>query len=346
MPSRHPLEADLDHILSHTQDGFHLLCDKEVFVSGGTGFVGKWLLESFLWANERLGLNAKAHVLSRDPDSFRSRHPRLADAHQITFYKGDVRNFDFPQQSIDFIIHAATDASARLNQSNSLLMLDTIVDGTRRMLDFARHCKAKRFLLTSSGAVYGKQPPTLSHVPEDYTGAPDPSEPMSAYGEGKRLSEFLCAIYHCEYGLETTTARCFAFVGPYLNLDIHYAVGNFIRDGLAGGPIRVSGDGTLYRSYLYAADLVIWLWTLLFRGKPGEAYNVGSEEAISIKELAYRVCNAFSPSHKVIIAQTPNPGVPPQQYVPCTEKAKVELALDVWIDLDTAIKKTILWYQK
>ena len=210
----------------------------------------------------------------------------------------------------------------------------------------------KRFLLISSGAVYGKQPPDLSHVPEDYPGAPDPTQPASVYGEAKRIAELLCSISQKDYDLEITIARCFAFVGPYLNLDIHYAVGNFIRDGLAGlsacnaqagGPIHIFGDGTPYRSYLYAADLAIWLWTILFRGTPGEAYNVGSEDAITIKNLAHEVSTAFSHSPKIVIAKPPLPGRPTERYVPSIKKARENLGLDSWINLKEALNKTIKW---
>jgi nucleoside-diphosphate-sugar epimerase len=340
-----PLSQDLDHILEHTKTLWEDVRGKKVFVTGGTGFFGKWLLESFVWANYQLDLNAQMHVLSRNPDSFKARHPHLVEASGLTFHRGDVRDFDFPHKRFDFVIHAATDASAQLNAENPLLMVDTIVEGTRRTLEFARHCGAKRFLLTSSGAVYGKQPLDLSHIPEDYLGAPDPTQPGSAYGEAKRLAELLCSIYQKQYGLEITIARCFAFVGPYLNLDIHYAAGNFIRDGLAGGPIYVAGDGTSCRSYLYAADLAIWLWTILFRGQPGEAYNVGSEDAISIRDLAYEVSTAFLHSPEVIIAQTPVPIRPSEPYVPLAKKARVKLGLDTWIKLKEGLHRTITWHQ-
>ena len=345
MQTRNPLSHDLDHILEHTKALWEDVREKKVFVTGGTGFFGKWLLESFVLANERQGLDAKAHVLSRDPISFKRRYPHFANASCIEFHKGDMRDFDFPHGRFDFIIHAATDASAQLNAGNPLLMVDTIVEGTRNILEFARHCGAKRFLLTSSGAVYGRQPPDLSHVPEDYSGAPEPTQPASAYGEAKRLAELLCSIYQKQYGLEITIARCFAFVGPYLNLDIHYAVGNFIRDGLAGSPIHVSGDGTPCRTYLYAADLTIWLWTILFRGQPGEAYNVGSEDTISIRDLAYEVSAAFSHSPKVVIAQAPVPGQPSERYVPSAKKAMVKLGLNTWIKLKEGLHRTITWHQ-
>jgi len=345
MKKNKPLSQDLDNILKHTEALWGNLRGKKIFITGGTGFFGKWLLESFAWANDQLNLNAQMLVLSRNPDSFKIRYPNFAQASGIRFHQGDVRKFVFPQEQFDFIIHAATDASAQLNAENPLLMVDTIVEGTRRTLEFARHCGAKRLLFISSGAVYGKQPPDLSHIPEDHPGAPDLTQPGSAYGEAKRLAELLCAIYQKEYGLETTIARCFAFVGPYLNLDIHYAVGNFIRDGLAGGPIYVAGDGTPYRSYLYAADLAIWLWTILFLGVLGEAYNVGSEDAITIRELAYEVSAAFSRSPKVIIAKNPAFGRLAERYVPSIKKARESLGLDSWIKLDEALRRTIKWNQ-
>ena len=345
MKTKNPLSRDLDHVLEHTKALWKDLREKNVFVTGGTGFFGKWLLESFAWANDQLKLDAQMLVLSRNPDSFKTRYPHFAEASCIRFYQGDVRNFEFPQERFDFIIHAATDVSNQLDIENPLLTVDTIVEGTRRTLEFARHCGTKRSLLISSGAVYGKQLPDLSHVPEHHSGAPDTTQPASAYGEAKRLAELLCSIYQKQYDLEITIARCFAFVGPYLNLNSRHAVGNFIRDGLAGDHIRVSGDGTAYRSYLYTADLVIWLWTILFRGVPGEAYNVGSEDAITIRDLAYEVSAAFPNSPKVVIAKSSLVGQPAERYIPSVKKARESLELNSWIKLQEALHRTITWNQ-
>jgi dTDP-glucose 4,6-dehydratase len=334
------LTNDLNHILTHTKDIWEELRGQRLFITGGTGFFGCWLLESFIWANDQLDLKASAVVLTRNLNSFKQKAPHLAAHPAIQFHLGDVRSFEFPEGEFSYIIHAATEASAKLNQENPLLMFDTIVQGTRHTLEFAKFCKAKKFLLTSSGAVYGKQPPEITHIPEDYLGSPDLMNSSSAYAEGKRVAEMLCTLYAKQYGIETKIARCFAFVGPYLPLDVHFAIGNFIRDGIIGRPILIKGDGTPYRSYLYAADLAIWLWTILFKGKSCYPYNVGSDEDLTIADLAEVVSSIFKPKVEVIIAKEPIPNKPAERYVPSVERAFSDLQLKPLISLQDSIIRT------
>jgi dTDP-glucose 4,6-dehydratase len=193
--------------------------------------------------------------------------------------------------------------------------------------------------------VYGKQPPELSHIPETYAGAPPANDLASAYGQAKRVSEFMCVMYGQACGFDVLIARLFAFVGPLLPLDSNYAAGNFIRDALKGGPIRIGGDGTPYRSYLYAADLAIWLWTILFRGKGAWPYNVGSEAAMTIKELAQSVAGVAAPEAAVEIAVLPVPGAPAARYVPRAERAKQELQLAPIILPEEGIRRTVKWHR-
>ena len=195
----------------------------------------------------------------------------------------------------------------------------------------------RRLLFVSSGAVYGRQPPELSHVGEEYLGAPDPCAPGSAYGEGKRAAELLCSLAARETGMEAVLARCFAFSGPYLPLDAHFAIGNFVRDALEGGPIRVAGDGSPIRSYLYGADLAVWLWTMLAQGKGGHPYNVGSERTVSIAELAQTVARVLGVAKGVEIAGRTVPGRLPERYVPSTRRAREELGLSETFELEHAI---------
>ena len=340
-----PLAADLDHILAHTAGLWDELRGQRIFITGGTGFFGCWLLESFAWANDKLELDATAMVLTRNPEAFRDKLPHLTGHPAVKLYPGDVRSFEFPAGSFSHVIHAASETSAGPNAEDPLLVFDTIVQGTRHTLEFARHCGASKFLLTSSGAVYGKQPPDMTHIPEDYLGAPHHTDARAAYGEGKRAAELLCTLYAQRYGLETKIARGFAFVGPYLPLHARFAMGNFIRDGLRGGPIEVRGDGTPYRSYLYSADLAIWLWTNLFRGQAYRPYNIGSEAGVTIKTLAYAVADVFDPRPEVHVLKKPEVGKLADRYVPLTRRARKELALNQYIDLPEAIRRTVVFEQ-
>lgn len=332
--------TDLDHILENTHSLWDEMRGANLFITGGTGFFGKWLLESLLWATERLDMNCRVTVLTRSPDRFKTISPHLYNHQAVSVLRGDIRTFDFPPGTFTHIIHAATESSAKLNAEDPLTMLDTIVEGTRHTLNFAKACGAKKILFTSSGAVYGKQPPEMTHIPEEYTGAPDPLDPKSAYGEGKRVAEHLCALY-ADNNLEIKIARCFAFVGPYLPLDTHFAIGNFIRDAMNGGPIVIKGDGTPYRSYLYAADLAIWLWTILIRGKSLRPYNVGSEESLSIAETAQLVAKCVAHPVQVKILRKTQSRQFIEQYVPSTKRAEKELNIKRWISLRSGILQTL-----
>jgi len=341
-----PLFDDLNHVLDHTRDLWEELRGERIFITGGTGFFGCWLLESFCFACDQMNLKAKAFVLTRNPDAFKEKAPHLANHSAVNLQKGNILDFKFPEGAFPFVIHAATESSTALNRENSLLMFDTIVKGTQRALEFASIHGTRKFLLTSSGAVYGRQPSEITHIHETFTRAPDLMESGSVYGEGKRAAELLCCLFAKQSELETKIARCFAFIGPYLPLDAHFAVGNFVRDALRGGPVRIKGDGTPYRSYLYAADLAIWLWTILFKGNSCEPYNVGSDEDITIKELAQSVVENVNPGIKIEIAKKASLEDLPARYVPSVNFVKTMFNLREWISLETSIQKYADWYLK
>jgi dTDP-glucose 4,6-dehydratase len=331
---------DLRHVLDHTRDLWEELRGRRIFVTGGTGFFGCWLLETFAFANDQLKLDAKLTALTRDPDAFHGNASHLASHPAIVLLQGNARDFKFPEGEFSHVIHAAVDYCAPLD----LFMSN--VEGAHRTLDFAVKAKTAKYLLTSSGAVYGPQPPEITYVAEDNMRAPDPMQIRSAYGEAKRASEFLCAAFNEQSGIETKIARGFAFVGPYLPVNGASAIGNFINDALRGGPININGDGTPYRSYLYGADLAIWLWTILFKGQACRPYNVGSASPVSIEETARAVADVVHPGAEIRIAGQPVPGQPAERYVPSIDRAREELGLEPWIDLHEGVRRTAEWHRK
>jgi nucleoside-diphosphate-sugar epimerase len=336
-------DEDLDHVVDVVGPRWERLRGRRLLLTGGTGFIGKWLLATFLRANRRYGLGACVIVLSRRPQSLLRHYPQLREFGEIEWLTGDVRDLK-PEDATGctFCIHAATDVVAASTPADSF---ETCAFGTKRVLDaMAVGTAPRRVLLLSSGAVYGRTPPHLTAIPESWTGAPDPLAPASAYGEGKRASELLGAIAASELAsLQISIARCFAFVGPHLPLDKHFAIGNFINAAMRGEDIFIRGDGTPRRSYLYTSDLTHWLWILLFDGPSARAYNVGGLESLSIGELAHRVNRILGGAGKVRIAQAPQLGGAPQAYVPSIERIATELGLTPTVSLDQAILRTARW---
>jgi nucleoside-diphosphate-sugar epimerase len=335
--------TDLDLILRATESLWEPLRGQRIFITGGTGFFGCWLVESFCHINRVLNLNASATVLTRSPTSFISKAPHLAADSHVQLLTGDVRDFKFPDGVFPFVVHAATEANARQAAEEPLEMLSTILAGTERTLEFATTHGTVRFLLTSSGAVYGRQPSNITHLPESYAGAPDPLDPSSVYAEGKRAAELMCSLSQ-KSGIECAIARCWAFCGPHLPLDAHFAIGNFIGNILRREPIIIQGDGTPRRSYLYGADLAIWLWTMLFRAPSLTPINVGSGEDLSILELAQKVAETLDTDAVVRVAGSPVPGAAPSRYVPSVSRARQLLGLEQTVSLEESIRRTAAWY--
>jgi len=318
------------------------LAGSRIFITGGTGFFGIWLLESIAAANDALKVGVGATVLSRDPQRFLARMPHLAGRSEFDWLSGHPANFRFPDIRHDYLLHLATATSAYPDRTDPVEMLKIKLFSIAHVLDCARHTGVRRMLVTSSGAVYGPQPPELSHVPETYMGAPDPLDPASAYGNGKRLVEQMCTL---ATDVNCVIARCFSFIGPHLPLDARFAAGNFLRDAINGNPIVVQGDGRAVRSYLHAADLTIWLLHLLSRGSTGCAYNVGSNVSLTILELAQRVA-LLAGSPNDIVRKDYSTGAtsdPPSTYVPDIDRARRGLGVTVSIGLDQALTRTLSW---
>lgn len=341
---RPPLPAqDLELVLQYSPEFLSRFHGARILLTGGTGFIGLWLLEALQHANRQLDADLRMVVLTRDPNRARRQAPHLFNRADTQLVCGNICQPLAPVGPLDLCIHAATDVGDSLAAANPLAVFDSIVQGTRNVLDLASSGGASRFLLTSSGAVYGKQPANLELMSEDHCGAADPLQPQAAYGNGKRAAEWLASTCAVQGGLEACMARIFAVVGPGLSFDGPLAAGNFVRDVLAGQPIHIEGDGRPLRSYLYMADLCIWLLRIAASGQSGRAYNVGSEHAVSISELAGKVAHAAGRTTPIRIHKPASSPALPPRYVPDTRRARDELGLAEYTPLHEALLKTVHW---
>ena len=314
-----------------------------LLLTGGTGFFGKSLLRHWISKSNCEEIPQSVTVLTRSPENFCAQYPELTRVSWLQFHRGDILNPASLPQSGRFthLLHAAADSTFGPKLS-PLQRYTQIVDGTRLMLDYATKNGIGRFLLTSSGGVYGPQPQEMLQIAENFNGMPDPLNPLHAYSIAKRCAEHLCTLYRDSYGIETVVARCFAFAGRDLPLDVHFAIGNFVRDALLNPEITVAGDGTPLRSYMDQRDLAHWLMTLLVNGKSGEAYNVGSDVAITIENLACKVRDIIAPSKPVrILAEVADENFR-NRYIPSIQKAHAELGLSLTYTLDDIIRATAM----
>jgi nucleoside-diphosphate-sugar epimerase len=318
------------------------LQNAHLFFTGGTGLFGRWFIAALLDANQRLGTNIQATILTRNPDIFLK---NLADSvmpNALHFLIGDVQSFIFPPYKFSHVMHmATTSAHETFAGEDSLAKFNMLTKGTERVMLFAVETGAKKVLFTSSGVAYGAHPEGL--VTENYQGAPYTLDGQSGLGQGKRAAEFLCSYYAEKHNINLTIARCFSFAGPGLPLDIHYAIGNFIHDALFADEITVKGDGSPMRSFLYTGDLVHWLLAMLVEGNGKIIYNLGSDQALSILDLANAVKNTLAPHKKINVLGNNQHSVGNfnrSWYVPDISKAKKDLQLNVWTNLEEMILST------
>lgn len=330
-------EADLELIANKLSSVLPKFKKKKVFITGGTGFFGKWLLEAINHLNSNYELELEATVLTRNPNRFSIEYPHLANAKGVSFISGDVRNIPSLETQFDYIIHAATDvASKPFLASNVKETRSTILDGVTKIVDFAKAVKCKRLLFTSSGAAYGRVAKDVSQgIIESFVEG-EFDEEASSYGLSKsRAERYLKEHASCD----VVIARCFSFSGPYLPLNGSFAFGNFINDRLNENDIIISSNGKSIRSYLYGSDLVIWLLTLLLSGENRATYNVGSDIPVSIKELA----NLIVGQGRCVKVKSPSDS-DESVYFPSIDKVRKELGLQVYTNINDSISKTINFY--
>jgi UDP-glucuronate decarboxylase len=319
-----------------------------ILLTGMTGFFGSALLDLIVRYMSMNDNPATVYILTRDSEAFIRNNFALSKNKFLKIIEGDVKNFKTPRGNVDYVIHgASTSNSDKYRGLSQLERYDVLLSGSRHILDRCVHLGVKKILFISSGAVYGGASEHSGLIDETCKIAPDVIlDEESCYSEGKRAAELMHILFAKEYGFDVTIARCFSFCGPRIPLDLNYAIGNFIKDALEKKPIKIHGDGTPVRAYMYTYDLSIWLLALLLEGKNCEAYNVGSEEVVTIKELAQLVVAASQSNLSInTLSAFMDEGnrftAAGNFYAPNVKKAKQELGLEVWTSIDKTIRLTM-----
>ena len=339
-------ELDLEHIKLSLNKDINDYSKKKIFITGASGFFGKWIVEALIYLNDSESLGMEIIVLSRNVENLALNCPKIKNRSDLKVIEGDLLSLDLViDEDVDYIIHAATEASDKVNTLQPLVMLDTIINGTRNILNIAKRTKTRRILNFSSGAVYGPMPEGMTHFHESFMGGPDLLNTKAAYAEGKRISELLMSIALQLQSISTISLRCFAFVGPHLKLSEHFAIGNFMYNVLHGQQIVIRGDGTPLRSYMYMSDLVIWTLSLLVNFTCTGVVNVGSDIEYSIEEVANKVNSVAASEVDISVLKEKKPNQKIERYVPDISRAR-SLGLKISIELDEAIRKTLDWYSQ
>jgi len=340
------VRADCRQSAAPSVGNLEALRGETILVTGGTGFVGTWLAEMVAFLNDEHGFGIELLLLSMRANSWSAKAPHLALRGDIELIERDVRSVvDIPPR-VRWIIHAASSPDSRQHASDPLSTIDVIANGTRAVLNAAsRLPQLSKFLNISSGLVYGAQPWNLDAIPESSHGDVDPAALSSAYAEAKRFGETMCAVFRNQHQLNIVNARPFAFIGPYQLLDRPWAINNFVRDALLGGPIRILGSPDTVRSYMYPSDMALWMLSLLVRGKVGASYNVGSPHAIALGDLAAKIAAYFPLPPRIQARENGDSRAHLSKFVPDVSLAQNTLGLDLQFDLDSAIRRTLSWNQ-
>jgi len=337
---KYDIETDLNFIFNKCKNEFNFLSNKSILITGGTGFFGKWFLELIFYANKNYNTNILTTIITRNEDKFFLENPHYKNNKFLNIIKLDILDLKKINHKFDFLLHmAATSATETFNGETDANKTNTLFNGAKNIMEIAIENNISKILFTSSGVVYGssskdmKSESDVSHSIE--------LEKRNGLAKGKILAEDVISNLSLKNNINFKIARCFSFVGPYLPLNIHYAIGNFINDAIFNDKIIINGNGLPYRSYLYISDTIIWLIKLLVGSEEG-VYNVGSERRIQIIELANIVRDLIDPSKKIIIQENEihEGNFKRDIYLPDTTKIREALKVKEWTSLEDAILKT------
>ncbi len=298
------IEEDLEYIF-HQNVNWDAFRGKNVFISGANGSLPAYLVESLLFLNEmKPNMNVKVIGLVRNEEKAKKRFEYYKNNDNLSLIVQNVSDPVQVSEPIDYIIHAASQASPKFFGRDPVGTLKANTIGTMNLLELARQKKVQGFLFISSGEVYGKVDPSHLPINETYYGAIDPLQVRSCYAESKRMGENICVSFHHQFQVPCKIVRPFHIYGPGVALDDGRAFSEFVGNVINNQDILLFTDGSASRDYVYLADATVAFMKILLQGNAGEAYNVGTGKETSIKELVTTIVGLF-PEKKLKVGFKP-----------------------------------------
>jgi nucleoside-diphosphate-sugar epimerase len=352
--------CDVADICRRLQTEFSLLSGRRLFISGGAGFLGFYLIQSLLHWNRSHPGAEPVHVTVCDNyiRGVPSWLARLSRDSTVILLQHDITQ-PLPGSigPFDYLIHAASIASPTYYRKHPIQTMDANVNGLRLLLDrcVAQHAqhKVSGLLFFSTSEIYGDPPPDQIPTPETCRGSVSCTGPRACYDESKRFGETLCVNFARQFGLPITVVRPFNNYGPGLKISDRRVIPDFARDLFAGRDLTLLSDGTPTRTFCYVADAVVGYYKVLLRGRSGEAYNIGSDSPeismLDLAELVARIARenlGYTGSVARGASQekdylTDNP----QRRCPVIAKAMTELGFHPEVSLEEGIRRTLIWYR-
>ena len=334
---------DLQYISKVLAVHMHLYEKKNIFLVGCTAFIGKWLIDALLWLNEQYALQMNLTVLTRNRNKFLFAMPHLQKHTCVRFLDGGI--MDINADALPSFELAINGVNLQNDGAPSWAAnhMTVATQGTERLYSLAAERGCKTILMTSSGAVYGSGPVGINRDgslhEEEFS---NPFSVPRVYGETKRFLELYASALGEQYHITTVVARCFAFSGAHVALNIN-ALGSFVADALAGRNIVIKGDGTPVRSFLYGADMAAWLLALLVAGRHATPYNVGSRRGVNLKQLAKTILHCAGLNNDVVVEGEPLQGNAPACYVPDITRIEQELGVSEGFSLEEGLYRMLEW---
>jgi dTDP-glucose 4,6-dehydratase len=332
------VQKDLENIFNKINpEELAGLKNQSVCITGGSGFIGTWLCNMIQYLNEQHQFQTKVFVMDRSFENIQKQSPHLLNAKLFEFKKLDTRTLVDLPKDINYIIHTAGTPDTR----GPIDVITSIAQGTENLLKTTqRLSNLKMFLNLSSSLVYGSFYDKNKKIQES-----NPTGSTSnLYAVSKLYSEAICDAYRQEQRLPVTTLRPFSFIGPFQSLSSPWVFNNFISDAINGHSIKVLGDGSTTRSFLYASDASFWILKTLITAESGSKYNLGSPQEITLKELSTKVHGLIG-TNKETVYNTRGGATDRTSYmVPDTEEIQKNIKVQVTMSLDESIKRTIEWY--